>query len=905
MISFKKEYFLVVMLMPLLFGQHSSFAQCTVDLGADTMICADPIFLDAGNGFDTYLWQDGSSNSTLTVTTPGLYSVTVETTGQTVVANGAFEAGNVGFISGYVYNATSLWNEGTYWVGNNANTVHSNFQGTDHTPPPGVNFLVVNGSQTAGLIVWGQSVTVTPNTNYKFSAWVCSVNGANPAQLRFSINNVLQGGGSFYAPPSVNLWVQFFIIWNSGLNTTANISIVNQNTGGGGNDFGLDDISFRPIIVCSDEIIISANDISASGTGIDVVCFGDATGGATSTVTGGYTPYNYHWSNNTTQPTLSNVFSGSYTLSVTDVTGCEATAGVTVNEPASVVSGSLAITPVSCFGGNDGAINLTPSGGNNPYTFHWNNGSTSEDISNLSANTYTVTITDNHGCKAIEQVEVTQPNELIVTISGTDLSCHGDTNAFANTIVTGGIADYVYNWSTGAFTSGITNLAAGLYSVTVMDAKYCIATASVVFEEPNPIQMYTSSDQTICLSKEANIVGNSFGGTQPYIYHWTPGGYSDASIWVSPSESTEYCTYVVDANGCKSTTKCVTVFVNPALEFNLSLDKDTICKGDTVYISSEVSGGNGGPYFLELYNGPILYNPQMMIPNETKKYVVIASDGCGTPQRADTVLVTVFDAPLVSFRSNILKGCEPLKVEFDLNIITPGVKYFWDFDDSPVYNFSVEASPMHLFRDPGIYDVSLSIENEIGCKSSHTERNMITVYPKPRAIFSHDPEAALISDPRIYFLNESELAYMSLWNFGDGDSIIATQPGDHVYDKTGQFLVSLITESINGCRDTTYQWVTIDDINTFYAPNAIQPFSGFQDNQVFKPAILNLNPESYELFIYNRWGELIFKSDMYEEGWDGRVDGEVVKQSSYVWMVRYHDINDNSYQKTGTVTVIY
>ena len=611
------------------------------------------------------------------------------------------------------------------------------------------------------------------------------------------------------------------------------------------------------------------------------------------------------WSTTETSQTIDVSTGGNYSVTVSDTSGCEGIASVLVTLPPSNVIGSFVTTQVACFGESSGAINLTPSGGTTPYSFQWSTGSLLKDLSNLTANIYTVTITDDHNCKAVAQVEVTQPNELIINLSGTDLSCHGDTNAFANAVVSGGVFPYIYNWNTGAITSGVTNMAAGIYSVTVTDGNYCIATADIEFEEPNPIQMYTSGDQTICLSREANIVGNSFGGTLPYVYHWTPGGYSTASIWLSPTESTEYCVYVDDANGCQSTTKCVTVFVNPALEFDLSIDKDTICKGDTVYLSSEVSGGNGGPYFLELYNGPILYNPQMMTPNETKKYVVLASDGCGTPQRADTVSVTVFDAPLVSFRSNILKGCEPLRVEFHLNIIAPGVKYFWDFDDSPVYNFSVKANPVHLFRDPGIYDISLSVESEVGCKSSYTERNMITVYPKPRSIFSHDPEAALISDPRIYFLNESELAFMSLWNFGDGDSIIAQQPGDHVYEGSGQFLVSLITESINGCRDTTYQWVTIDNINTFYSPNAIQPFSGYRWNQVFKPAILNLNPETYELFIYDRWGELIFQSNNYEQGWDGRIDGEVVKQGSYIWMVRYRDMGDNSFQKTGSVTVVY
>ncbi|MEA3444006.1 MAG: PKD domain-containing protein [Bacteroidota bacterium] len=904
MLKSKKGYVLIILLTLL---QHSfllSQTPCVVDLGNDTMICVNPITLDATANFETYLWQDGSTNSTLSATSQGIYSVTVETTGQTVVTNGHFEAGNVGFISAYIYNATSLWTEGTYWVGPDANTVHSAFVGTDHTPAPGVNFLVVNGSSTPGTMVWGQSITVIPNTDYKFSAWVCSVVASSPAILQFSINNIMQGA-NFTAPPAVNTWIEFFIIWNSGPNTTANISIINQNSASSGNDFGLDDISFRPVIICSDNILISPNNVSASAVGINVDCFGDPSGGASLTVTGGYSPYTYLWSDNSVNQNLANVFSGSYTVTVSDASNCETTTSVIVNEPATPVTASLVSSPVDCFGESTGAIDITASGGNSPYSYHWSNGQNIEDIINLAANVYYVTVTDDHGCIFEGDAEVTQPDELLAIMTGTDLSCHGDTDAFAMATVSGGMLPYIYNWSTGGFTPGLTNLAAGAYSVTVTDANQCVTSGSIEFEEPAPVLLYTSADQTICLSKDANIVGNTLGGTTPYEYNWTPGGYNTASITVSPSISTEYCLYVIDDNNCRSNTRCVTVFVKPPLSFELSSNEDSICKGDTIILSSYVSGGDGGPYFLQLYNGPIIQTNEIAIPENSQSYVVIASDGCGTPTQADTVEITVFDAPPVSFRSDILEGCEALSIKFLLNIENSGNTYFWDFDDAANFNFSTEPNPVHLFRNPGIYTVSLTVENEIGCKSTHTESGMITVHPRPRSIFTHEPEAAVISDPVIYFTNQSELAFMSLWNFGDGDSIVAHQPAEHFYHSVGEYLVSLITESNHGCRDTAYQRIVIDNINTFYAPNAIQPFSGYQDNRHFKPLILNINPDSYELFIYNRWGEFIFRTNNYELGWNGWIDGEIVKQGSYVWMVKYKDIFGIFYQKTGTVTVVY
>ena len=155
-------------------------SQCTLNLGIDTVYCGNPFILNTGTNYESYEWQNGSTASTFTVNNTGTYSVEVATTGSNIVTNGDFELGNIGFICGYNY-ATNLWPEGTYWVGPNAVTVHSNFVGIDHTPAPGINFLVINGAALPGTNVWAQTINVTPNTDYKFSTWVCSVTPTSPA----------------------------------------------------------------------------------------------------------------------------------------------------------------------------------------------------------------------------------------------------------------------------------------------------------------------------------------------------------------------------------------------------------------------------------------------------------------------------------------------------------------------------------------------------------------------------------------------------------------------------------------------------------------------------------------------------------------------------------------------------
>ena len=163
------------------------------------------------------------------------------------VVNGDFEQGNVGFTSAYLYNS-NLWDEGTYYVDSDASLHHENFHGYGHGGSG--NFMMVNGSISPGTNVWTEQITVLPNKWYAFSTWACTLAGVagQMALLQFSINGT-QIGDVFSAPSSTMVWEQFYELWYSGNSTTATITILNQNTNGDGNDFGLDDIFFRELLL--------------------------------------------------------------------------------------------------------------------------------------------------------------------------------------------------------------------------------------------------------------------------------------------------------------------------------------------------------------------------------------------------------------------------------------------------------------------------------------------------------------------------------------------------------------------------------------------------------------------------------------------------------------------------------
>ena len=314
----------------------------TVDLGNDTTLCqGQTIILNAGAGYDSYLWNNGSITPTKLVNAAGTYWVTVGTLGANQIINGDFEQGNTGFTTQYIPGVGGPWgqlsNAGTYAVTTAPNLVHTNFNACpDHTPAAGVNQLVVNGSSTANTEVWCQTVPVQPNTTYQFGTWVSSVvNDPNIAQLQFTINNGALG--AIFSPPMAPCnWTQFAQNWMSGINTSAEICITNQNTAGGGNDFALDDITFRPVCTSSDTVVVQYSTPPIVNLGVDQFhCVG-----GTTTLDAQNAGLNFLWNTAETTQTIDVTTSGTYSVTVTNANNCSASDNVVVTFETPVNAGN-------------------------------------------------------------------------------------------------------------------------------------------------------------------------------------------------------------------------------------------------------------------------------------------------------------------------------------------------------------------------------------------------------------------------------------------------------------------------------------------------------------------------------------------------------------------------------------
>ncbi|RTQ47180.1 T9SS type A sorting domain-containing protein [Hymenobacter gummosus] len=341
-----------------------------------------------------------------------------------------------------------------------------------------------------------------------------------------------------------------------------------------------------------------------SGTTVvtNVACRGGNTGAINLTPTGGVAPYTFNWGGGVTTEDRTNLVAGTYTVTITDVNGNTGTVSATVNQPASGPGGTTVVTNVACFGGNTGAINLTPTGGTGPYTFNWVGGITTEDRTNLTEGTYTVTITDANGCTGTVSATVTQPATAISgTTVVTNVACFGGSTGAINLTPSGGTGPYTFNWGGGVTTEDRTNLVAGTYTVTITDANGCTGTVNATVTQPAAALTVTPNSQTniACFGGNNGRVQVAVsGGTTPYTYDWTPGNpIGDGTASVSNLSAGTYTVTVTDARGCTAT-RNFTITQPSALATTGSQTDVTTFGGSNGTATVTVSGGTPSYTYL-------------------------------------------------------------------------------------------------------------------------------------------------------------------------------------------------------------------------------------------------------------------------------------------------------------------
>ena len=553
--------------------------------------------------------------------------------GTNLVVNGNFSSGNTGFNSSYVYgtggNYGLVSNAGQYAIVTSPNAAHVNFAAFgDHTTGSG-NFMVVNGSGIANMNVWCQNVAVQPNTIYTFSTWIASVDSDNPAVLQFSINGT-NLGSPFAVSPNTGLWQQFFTTWYSGLNTSANICIVNQNTSTIGNDFAIDDISF---VECECNLNVNAGPDTTVCEGSSVQLY--ATGGDS-----------YQWyplggltNSGIANPVATATNNITYYAIVSNAVGCIDTASATINViPQQQISAG--VDDSICFGDSI-QLNAVGSG-----TISWfpTTGLSNPNILNPIAyptqtTDYVLTITDGP-CVYYDTVTIFVKQLPQLDAGVNDSVCAG------SSIQLNGSGSGIASWfpSTGLNNSNILNPVASpiqttKYNLTIQ-SNGCVNTDSVtIVVKPLP-QINAGSDKEICEGSSVQLNGSGNG-----IATWSPSaGLSNPNILnpvASPLQTTSYILNI-SSIGCENT-DTVVVSVKQLPQVNAGAN-DSICAEESIQLNGSGSGTVLWNPSSTLNNGSIL-NP-VATPTQTTSYILqIDSAGCSI---TDTVLIVVKSLPLVS-----------------------------------------------------------------------------------------------------------------------------------------------------------------------------------------------------------------------------------------------------------------
>ena len=856
-----------------------------------------------------YLWSSGATDTMDCVSglVANTYIITVtDGMGCTLTTNA-----NINDITGPVVNITSFTDLTCFGVstGTAIATVSSGI-----AP---YNFLWTPGGQTvqspANLSSGINTLTVTDDAGCIGSA---SVTIVAPPQLVSAITNkqnvscygvcdgaatVLYGGGT---PP-------LSIVWDApGAPDTASVSglcadtykvtIADAN--------GCTRIDSSTVITQPDALIIGQSMIA------DITCYGDSNGVISVNVVGGTPYYSFSWLPNISAgATATNLPAGSYTLILTDMKNCSTAQTWTITDPPPLsVTGSS--NPASCNSAN-GDATVAPTGGTPPYYYQWNdiNIQTTAQALNLPTGDYICVIRDTNNCSITDTVTVSSASgPQIDSITSTAVLCNGGATGKAKVFMNSGLGvpPFSYLWTPSSQTADTaTGLVQGAYNVLVTDAGGCTVSGTVVVSQPPPLILMISPPDTVCYRDTAQVYAQGVGGTTNYLYSWFGAGFGLSGTGphiVMPDSSSTYSVIVSDVNGCTAGPLDILVVIPPPLLLATTADT-AICDGDSIILSVNVSGGNGNPYIYAWSNGAStqLQTVSPSLAASPAVYSVTVTDGCSEPA-SDTVSVIVNVNPSGSFTQNDTSGCEPLTISFNATSDSSGVIYSWNYGDATTGS---GASSSHTYTSDSIYTVMLTISTTLGCSTTIQGANSITVYPKPDADFLINPVPASSLYPLVNYSDISTTTITSwLWNFNDTSSTSDTSTiknPTHTYSGVGTYITELIVTNQFGCIDTADKQVDVIDEFVFYAPNTFTPDED-DVNEIFLPVGVGWDINTFELYIFDRWGELIFFSDDYTKGWNGKVKNgsELAQNDVYVWKVNLKDTRGNSHKYIGHVNLL-
>ena len=556
------------------------------------------------------------------------------------------------------------------------------------------------------------SITIYQPDSIEMSGFITQAQcGGNDGAINFTANGTQQ---------------PFTFLWSNG-ETTEDIS-------------GLTAGNYNVVVTgstgCSDSMTFNLNNISSlniSSSITAVNCAGGTNGAIDVTTSGGTFPYTYTWSNGETTEDINGLTAGNYTLDITDDSGCQYSESISVGTIAPIEI-TLNSSDNEYCGQVNGSINVNVSGGSGSYGFSWDNGSSSEDLTNIAGGTYELTVTDANGCQTNQSFSILNDVSncsaycfLTVNSTVTDENCGNGTGAIDVT-VDQATQPYIVSWNTGATTEDLNNLNAGVYTITVTDANQCVETVNITVGNSTG-NLTISSDQLVnenCGNTDGSIDISVAGGTLPYLFSWDNGSSTED---ISGLSAGNYVVTITDGNGCTFSNTYTIINNTGNLAASAQITNE-ICGNGSGAINLSVTGNVGTLSYLwsngettqdlsnlsaGLYsctitdaNGCVLTSSSYNLINESSTLVLsnttITNENCNNGQGDIDITIQGGTSPINYLWSNS-------ETTEDISGLSEGTYSATITDDN---GCQVQTGTLNLFNTPGALNVTTDlVTNEI------------------------------------------------------------------------------------------------------------------------------------------------------------------------------------------------
>jgi gliding motility-associated-like protein len=606
-------------------------------------------------------------------------------------------------------------------------------------------------------------------------------------------------------------------------------------------------------------------------------CYDDTTGSLTVNFIGDSSGIGYSWDSNPVQTTRTAVHlgAGDYNVTILNAEGCPASAHISLGEPPPLLYTLKNVKP-DCTASN-GSIDIAMSGGSPPYSYNWSpNVSNTSSAKNLPSGTYTATVTDKNLCYKIINIDLPDSSDLSASISiAKDVSCFGGNDGMAIIIASGGNKPYAYSWlPSGGNTTVNNNLAAGSNTVIVTDANGCKAIANAIIHQPAALISVMKHQNTFCGSDNGNASVDVSGGIGPYQYAWRPGNYASPSA--SNLAAGQYTVMIKDNNGCIKNDTTI-IASSSAIQLQLS-HTNVLCPGERTGAAEAIVTGGTRPYNFQWTNATEVFNNNPITNVAAGAYNLELRDAAGCSVTA-SVIITEPEALKITITTehsycDLTNGSASATVSGG----TLPYTFLW----MPHNNTTSTLNNAHA----GNYQLTVADQNN--CSTSILA-TILNDKPQPISLGNDTtlcPGDYIILSPGIYNSYKWQ-------DFSVSANYTVINPGIYTVEVTDD-RACVLKSSIK----------IISDCGFIFFPNAFTPNNDLQ-NDYFGPLGYLSTVKDYTLLIYNRQGQLVFKSTDPFKKWDGKMQNKIMLPGTYVWLATYSNKGKTNILQKGTVTVIY